>query len=203
MGYSGRMGSLAGRVATAVVALAVIAAGGGCRNSTSEQGGPPPAVTSTPDKPARDASAGDVAFLQNMIKHHEQALDLSALVPSHTDNDQIMAVMQRVAGQQRAEMDGFRAQLLQWEEPLAAPRGAHIDGMLDQAAIDKLQSLHGADFDTLWLQSMIAHHRGAVTMAQAEIAHGQSPDVVSIARSVAASQQAEVDRMEQLLKELE
>ena len=62
------------------------------------------------------------------------------------------------------------------------------------------RALQGADFDTLWLQSMIAHHQGAIDMANTEIASGQNPDAVGVAKSIVASQQAQIDQMNQMLK---
>jgi uncharacterized protein (DUF305 family) len=199
MRYSGRMSPAVRRAAVAVATLAAVAVVGACRGSApDDHAAPSPAGTSAVSGPAR--SAADVAFLQNMIKHHEQGLDLSALVGDRSTNRRLIVLMQQIAGQQGDEMGGFRAQLLQWEEPLGARAGAHIEGMVDQATVDRLKALRGADFDRLWLQSMIAHHRGAIAMAQAEIAHGQSPDVISIAKSVAAAQQDGVDRMNALLE---
>ena len=80
-----------------------------------------------------------------------------------------------------------------------AGHGATMPGMVDQATMDKLQSLTGADFDWLWLTSMIDHHRGAIAMAQDEIAHGKNPDVIYLARSIIAAQQAEIDQMKKML----
>jgi uncharacterized protein (DUF305 family) len=71
--------------------------------------------------------------------------------------------------------------------------------MVDQPTMDKLEQLTGAEFDRLWLTSMIDHHRGAIAMAQDELAHGRNPDVLYLARSIIASQQAEIDQMKQIL----
>jgi uncharacterized protein (DUF305 family) len=71
--------------------------------------------------------------------------------------------------------------------------------MVDKPTMDKLQSLSGAAFDRLWLTTMIDHQRGAIAMAQDEVAHGRNADVLYLARSIIASQQAEIDRMKQML----
>lgn len=195
------MSSVAARAAAVLAAVAVAAAANACRASSSDDREAAQTSASTSAAVARpDRNAGDVTFLQKMIRHHEQALELSAMVADHTANVDLIALMQQIAGQQRTELDGFRAQLLQWELPLAVPAGTEVDGMVDQATMAKLQTLHDAAFDKLWLQSMIAHHHGAIDMANTEIARGQSPDVISIARSVAASQQTEIDQMKQLLE---
>ena len=74
-----------------------------------------------------------------------------------------------------------------------------MHGMVDDATMAKLQSLKGAEFDTLWLQSMIGHHQGAVTMANTEIAKGQSVDMITMAKNIVTAQQAEIDQMKQML----
>jgi uncharacterized protein (DUF305 family) len=72
-------------------------------------------------------------------------------------------------------------------------------GMVDQNTINQLQSLDGAAFDTLWARSMISHHQGAITMAQAEIAHGQSVDAIHTARLIVEAQQREIAMMTHLI----
>jgi uncharacterized protein (DUF305 family) len=74
-----------------------------------------------------------------------------------------------------------------------------IPGMVDQATMDKLQSLSGEEFDRLWLTSMIDHSRGAIAMAQDEVAHGRNADVLYLARSAIATQQSEIDQMKKIL----
>lgn len=192
------MVSVFSRVAICIAAIAVLAVASACSaRSSSDQENTPPSSTVATTEGARNA--GDVVFLQGMIKHHQQGIDLSAMVPAHTSEVQLIALAQQIAAQQRTEIDGFRAQLLQWEEPLGVPPGQDIAGMVDRGTVDKLKTLHGSDFDRQWLEAMITYHRGAIAMAHDEIAHGESIDVVSIAKSVAASQQAELDQVNRML----
>ena len=72
-------------------------------------------------------------------------------------------------------------------------------GMVDDATMVKLDNLKGADFDTLWLQSMISHHEGAIAMAKTEIADGTSADMKTLAGNIVTAQQAEIDQMKQML----
>jgi uncharacterized protein (DUF305 family) len=67
--------------------------------------------------------------------------------------------------------------------------------MVDEATMAKIQSLRGAEFDTLWLQSMISHHQGAIEMAKAEVANGQNEDVKRMAQTMIDTQQAEIAQM--------
>ena len=72
-------------------------------------------------------------------------------------------------------------------------------GMVDQNTMTKLQSLNDAAFDTLWATSMISHHQGAVTMAQDEIASGQSADAIHVATLIVEAQQREIATMTHLI----
>ena len=73
-------------------------------------------------------------------------------------------------------------------------------GMVDDATMARLQSLQGAEFDTLWLQSMISHHQGAIEMAKAEVANGQNDDIKRMAQTMIDAQQAEINQMNQMLE---
>ena len=74
-----------------------------------------------------------------------------------------------------------------------------MQGMVDDATMARLESLKGQEFDTLWLQSMISHHQGAIEMAKAEIANGKSPDMITMAKNIVTAQQAEIDQMKKML----
>ena len=74
-----------------------------------------------------------------------------------------------------------------------------MSGMVDGATMAKLASLNGTEFDTLWLESMIGHHQGAIEMAKAEIANGENVDAIGMAKTIVDTQQAEIDQMKQML----
>jgi uncharacterized protein (DUF305 family) len=71
--------------------------------------------------------------------------------------------------------------------------------MVDEATMTKLESLNGTEFDTLWLESMISHHQGAIEMAKAEIANGENVDARRLAQTIIDTQQAEIGQMKQML----
>ena len=74
-----------------------------------------------------------------------------------------------------------------------------MQGMVDEATMTKLESLNGPEFDTLWLESMIGHHQGAIEMAKAEIANGENVDAKRMAQTIIDTQQAEIGQMKQML----
>jgi uncharacterized protein (DUF305 family) len=71
--------------------------------------------------------------------------------------------------------------------------------MVDPATMSRLQTLTGDDFDTLWITSMISHHQGAITMAQAELAHGQSPEAMKTAQLMITAQKREISYLTDLI----
>jgi len=74
-----------------------------------------------------------------------------------------------------------------------------MQGMVDAATMAKLESLNGAEFDKLWLESMISHHQGAIEMAKAELANGDNVDAKSLATNIVTTQEAEIGQMKQML----
>ncbi|WP_445168056.1 DUF305 domain-containing protein [Mycolicibacterium sp. Dal123E01] len=147
-------------------------------------------------------NADDIMFAQMMIPHHEQAVALAALAPQHTTNPALLTLATTISAEQQPEIQAMKALLLQWEaDPNGMPdHGGHgMQGMVDDATMTKLGTVNGPAFDTLWLQSMIGHHQGAIDMANTEIAKGQSADMISMAKSMVSAQQAEINQMKQML----
>ncbi|MBV8928600.1 MAG: DUF305 domain-containing protein [Mycobacteriaceae bacterium] len=188
-----RLAAAAAAAAAAAVAALLTACGG---TSTNDNAG----HTTTTAEPSEVAThnADDVTFAQNMIPHHQQAVDMAGLAITNTTNADVIALANQITTTQLPEIQAFKAWLVQWGVQDSAAHGA-MTGMVDQATIDQLKSLRGTDFDKLWLRSMMAHHQGAIIMAQQEIAHGQNQDVVSTAKTIISGQQAEIDKMRQLL----
>jgi uncharacterized protein (DUF305 family) len=174
---------------TAVMAAAVVSS---CGESSP-----------TPDAQSTKHNAADVTFAQSMIPHHQQAVDMSAMVRSNTTNRDLIVFAKRISVDQQAQIDTLRELLAQWGEQLAPDHMGHgamaVDGMVDAATMDKLQTMTGTPFDVLWLKSMIRHHEGAVAMAMPEIAHGENPKAVKMAKIIVDWQQLEIGRMHAML----
>jgi uncharacterized protein (DUF305 family) len=155
----------------------------------------------------------DARFMEHMIHHHAQALAMTALVPTRSSRDDIRLLAQRIEVSQRDEI----AQMRRWLEArgVSAPRsdtlhahhgvgGEHaaMAGMLSPAEMARLAAATGSEFDRLFLELMIRHHEGALTMV-AELfgtpGAGQDTDVFRIASEVDADQEMEITRMRRLL----
>jgi uncharacterized protein (DUF305 family) len=168
----------------------------------------------TTDEPVGTAApagfnADDHAFATNMIPHHEQAIELAALAPQNSTDADLLALAAKISAAQEPEIRALRVFLVQWDEnpqdsqdDTSHGDGGHgtMAGMVDEATMTKLRSLRGAEFDRLWLQSMISHHRGAVEMAKAEVANGQNDDIKRMAQTMIDTQEAEITQMNQMLK---
>jgi uncharacterized protein (DUF305 family) len=144
-------------------------------------------------------NADDIMFAQMMIPHHQQAVELAALAPQHTTNPALLTLATTISAEQQPEIQAMKALLLQWEADPNGMPGHGMQGMVDDATMTKLGTLNGPAFDTLWLQSMIAHHQGAIEMANTEIAKGKSADMIAMAKTMVGAQQAEINQMKQML----
>jgi uncharacterized protein (DUF305 family) len=184
-----------------ILAVAVVLTSASCSSAkTGSQGGTTSAASSAPaPAPFNDA---DVAFLNGMIPHHQQAVDMAAMVPQRSTNGDVIKLAADISAAQGPEIQVMQVLLVQWSAGDDQPKGHDgmaMDGMVDPAAMTKLESLQGADFDTLWLQSMIGHHQGAIKMAQTELASGSNDDAKRIAQQIVATQQGEITQMQQML----
>jgi uncharacterized protein (DUF305 family) len=144
----------------------------------------------------------DVMFATMMIPHHEQAVELSDLVPDHTTNPDLIALAKTISGAQGPEIETMKVFLVQWNAGEAGGHDGHdmsdMQGMVDTATMDKLKTLKGNEFDTLWLQSMIAHHEGAIEMANAEVKDGANVDAKKLAQEIIDGQTAEIAQMRKM-----
>jgi uncharacterized protein (DUF305 family) len=155
-------------------------------------------------KPA-DFNDADVAFATDMIPHHQQAVEMSAMVPERSSDPQVVKLAADISAAQGPEIETMKVFLVQWTggEAPAGHEGhdmgdMQMPGMLDEGTMTKLESLRGNEFDTLWLQSMIGHHEGAIEMAKTELADGANVDAKRLAQGIVTGQEAEIDQMRQM-----
>jgi uncharacterized protein (DUF305 family) len=194
------MTSTSTRIVAGIGALTTIVVLSSC-SKTEDHSAPASSAATTSEQVAAH-NAHDVMFAQMMIPHHQQAVELSALVPDRSTNPAVVKLAATISGEQQPEITAMKALLVQWEvDPNTASDHSDMpmDGMVDDATMAKLQSLKGAEFDTLWLQSMISHHQGAIAMAGGEAAGGQNVDMIAMAEKIVTAQQAEIDQMKQML----
>lgn len=172
----------------------------------------------------------DAQFLHHMIPHHAQALVMTALVPARASRAELRLVAERIAVSQRDEIAQMQAWLQARAHPVpaadtvlpaAAPAGATdhdahagrvmpgsdhagMPGMLTAQELQALAAARGPVFDRMFLELMIRHHEGAITMVRDLFARGggQDSQVFAIASEVESDQRMEIARMQALLATL-
>jgi uncharacterized protein (DUF305 family) len=146
----------------------------------------------------------DVLFIQRMIPHHAQALEMTALVKDRSTNVDLNLLAERIEVSQRDEV----GQLERWlkergqQVPQHTAHATHaMPGMLTIEQMAQLMALRGVQFDRLFLESMIRHHEGALAMVRELYATGGGLEPASdrFAREVEADQTIEINRMRQML----
>lgn len=155
---------------------------------------------------AAEFNDADVTFAQNMIPHHQQAVEMAviALDPQREATDAVKDLAARVQGAQDPEIELMTGWLSSWgqETEMDAMDHSSMDGMagmMTQQEMDTLEAAVGPDFDKLWLTMMIAHHEGAIEMSKAHEAKGMNQDAKALATAITAGQEAEVVEMRALL----
>jgi uncharacterized protein (DUF305 family) len=207
----------------AVTAAAVLLAACGSGNTGGTSASAPASASSAASSTASSgAQSGthnqaDVTFVQQMIPHHQQAVDMAELAATRAASTQVKDLASRIESEQSPEIQEMTAWLAQWGVPSAAAApsmsampgmsggsmpgmsGGSMPGMMSDADMTKLTQASGTAFDRMFLQMMITHHQGAVAAARTEVATGSSAEAKALAQSIITGQTAEVTQMQQLL----
>lgn len=149
----------------------------------------------------------DVMFVQMMIPHHEQAIEMSDLILQTEGVDpEVAALAEQIRAAQAPEIDLMEQWLDEWGLPSMGGMGGMdhggvrgMDGMLTDEQMEELRAADGVTGSRLFLELMIEHHVGAVEMAEDGIDDGRSPDVRALAQQIVTSQTAEIETMRQIL----
>ncbi len=149
-------------------------------------------------------SEADVHFMHGMIPHHAQALEMTALVPSRASSEGVRAMALRMEISQKDEIGLIERWLRSRGEPLPDHAGhmMTMPGMLTPEQMERLRSARATEFDRLFLESMIQHHEGAITMVRTLFATSggaQDSEIFQFANDVETDQRMEIDRMQALL----
>lgn len=141
-------------------------------------------------------SADDIAFAEMMIPHHEQAVEISDIALTNSSSDEILALARDIKAAQAPEIE----QMGGWAGVKSSTHSGHMmDGMLSEKQIQELRDAEGATFDRLFLEGMIAHHEGAIKMAQDALT-SKNMEVAALAAAIIAAQEKEIAFMQELIK---
>jgi uncharacterized protein (DUF305 family) len=162
-------------------------------------------------------SPADVQFMQGMIMHHAQAVEMTALIASHTENKDLRSLGARISSSQSDEIKFMKRWLVARGEPIspAMPEMAGMDmsshashsmlmpGMLTPKQMEALKKAKGAKFDRLFLTGMIQHHNGALIMVKDlfdTAGSGQDAELFNFSTDVDSGQRAEIRIMQTMLR---
>ena len=210
------------RAPAAIVLACAAAAGWSCRTTGADV---PIVQPGAPGQAGRVIDAGnaanivavrytdaDVAFMRQMIGHHAQALELTALLRSHTRSEDMRKLAARIDISQADEIAMMRSWLTHRGQALPDPHAHHapgaalMPGMLSPEEMARVAAARGAELDRLFLEMMIKHHEGALTMVERLLATpgaGQEPEMFAFVSDVDTDQRMEIDRMAVMLKSKE
>lgn len=155
-------------------------------------------------------SPADVQFMQHMITHHAQAVEMTALIDSHTQNKELRSLGLRISRSQSDEINFMKRWLASRGEPSTAPmHEMHMPGhemlmpgMLTAKQMEALRKARDEEFDQLFLKGMIQHHNGALNMVKDlfnSAGAGQDAELFNFATDVDSGQRAEIKVMENML----
>ena len=202
---------------TKLMTIAALLAAGACSSAPVPQPSPatPIAGTAQADTSHRGYTAADVAFMQGMIGHHAQALEMAALVKERTSREDFHLMAERIRVSQETEIEQMKRWLQRRGEQIP-PADAHVHaamghgelmpGMLTEAEMNQLRNARDREFERLFLELMIKHHEGALQMVRdlyATPGSGQEPELFILASDVDADQTAEIRRMRMMLERLQ
>lgn len=187
-------------LAIAGVALASSLALTGCAVAQSASSSGHSSMMGADKEDARGTlSDADIMFLQMMISHHQQAVDMGALAETRASNVQVKALAAQIKAEQSPEI----AQMSTWLTDAGLPTTSDMgdmqgDGMLSDAQMTALTNASGTAFDKLYLEGMIAHHEGAIKMVSM-LATSDNPSTTQLGEAIVKSQTAQIAQMKALL----
>jgi uncharacterized protein (DUF305 family) len=173
---------------------------GACSSSDSSTDG-----SNTSSVANQSFNDDDVMFAQMMIPHHEQAIEMAdiALDPTIGASDAVRELATEIKNAQDPEIAFMKQVLAKWNKPTdmdaSMDHSDMMDGMLSLDELDALGALRGTEFDTAWLEAMIRHHEGAISMAEDLLEDGVNPELIELGNEIIKAQQIEIDAMKALL----
>lgn len=158
-----------------------------------------------------DVNTVDVMFVEMMIPHHEQAIEISDLLLEASERTagvldaDLIALATAIKAAQAPEIEPMESWLDEWGLPSMSGMGGMdhggpggMGGMMSDAEMDALAEAEGPEVSRLFLELMIEHHEGAIIMAERLLEGGQNAEVLSLGESIISAQQAEIAVMREL-----
>ncbi len=138
----------------------------------------------------------EVTFMQEMLAHHQSALDMAKLIPTNTKRAELLKLGQEITTAQTKEIGDMTGWLASWHNAKPLSDTMSVPGMMAMMGdMDKLKTAKEADFDRQFLQMMTAHHQQALNMAKLVPGKTQRPELLKLSQDILRTQQAEIDQM--------
>jgi uncharacterized protein (DUF305 family) len=183
----------------AALAATILAACG------TDQDATPADTTAVTVQGEATANEVDIDFAAGMIPHHQQAMDMAELAADRAHHPQVRELADRIMAAQGPEIRQLEGWLGDWDAGHGAGHGMGEGrhGMMSDADMSALRDATGAEFDRMFLEMMIEHHKGALTMAQRHQQQGAHHGARGMSQAITETQQQEIDEMEGLLDDLD
>ena len=187
------------------VALVGLTACGGDDDPTLDTG---TEETTTTAEAADDHNEADVAFARSMLPHHEQAIEMAQLAADGAASQEVLDLAGRVEAAQQREIEQMQDWLDEWGEDsdemsgMDMEGGTEMEGGMSEDDMAALEATTGPEFDRMFLEMMIEHHRGAISTAETEVAEGTNQEAIQLAESIIEDQGTEIVQMEAILEQL-
>ena len=147
----------------------------------------------------KEFSGADIMFAQMMIPHHEQALLMSGFAETRSSNEEVKKLARQIYAEQEPEIAQMKLWLEKTNSSMDMGHDMGMNGMLTDSEIEAMKSVTGKAFDRLFLEGMIAHHEGAIHMAEM-IVDSDNAEAKKLGQSIQVTQQREIDLMKEMLK---
>jgi uncharacterized protein (DUF305 family) len=153
-----------------------------------------------PSSPGAADAPYDLQFLDTMIAHHKDAIDMARLAGSRAQHDELKQLARNIITDQQREIEKMQGWRSKWfgEAPQAV--NMQFPGMAEGMSgmnMEKLDSLKANSFDLEFIRQMIPHHEGALAMAKDALVNGSNAEIKSLARQIVEAQEAEIRQMRQ------
>jgi uncharacterized protein (DUF305 family) len=150
-----------------------------------------------------DLSGGDIMFLQMMIPHHQQAVDISTLALTKSQDSELIALATAIRDGQSAEITTMKTWLKQANADISMGHsmGDSMGGMLTDDELADLNAATGKNFDLLWLEGMTEHHEGAIHMSSM-IKDARNSEIKSFGENIVRDQSAQIEQMKAMIARL-
>ena len=145
----------------------------------------------------------DVSFSEMMVPHHQQAIEMATLAETRAESQEVKDLASAIKAAQDPEIQTMLGWLESWDEDGTSHEMSHdeMPGMVDDKTMGDLGKATGAEFDRQFLTAMIAHHDGAIAMAESEKSDGVHKGSLRLADAIIKTQNAEIKQMQKLLAE--